>query len=68
MKKKMNFPLFNIESIINKNISQNNKKKKQTKNFQKILQVKTMNEHGYKEIKKKKLNINIHQFSLVVQL
>ena len=55
MKKKMNFPLFNIESIINENINRRNKNKKQNNNHQKVLQIQTINEPGYKEIMQKKI-------------
>ena len=56
MKKKMNLPLFNIESIINENIMKNSKSKniiKKLKNIN-IIQTQTKNEKGYKEIMKRK--------------
>ena len=56
MKKKTNFPLFNIESVINENINRINKNKKQNNNHQKVLQIQTINEPGYKEIMQKKID------------
>ena len=54
MKKKMNLPLFNIESIINENLSKNSKGNHSIKKINKIFQRQTTNEKGYKEIMKRK--------------
>ena len=50
----MNFPLFNIESIINENIMKNSKSKNSIKKIKNITQTQTINEKGYKEIMRRK--------------
>ena len=60
MKKKMNFPLFNIESIINENIYKNIKGNNSIKTTNNLIQSQISQpiyEKGYKEIMKKKYEL-----------
>ena len=60
MKKKMNLPLFNIESIINENIFKNIKGNNSIKTLNNLIQpliTQSTYEKGYKEIMKKKYEL-----------